>query len=200
MNNGRIGGFSRCFNWCLTVFLPLGRRLAARNSAAFDRRNRCARYSESAAMSDVHAPWAAKTRKGPPNSMSLPRNAEIWLLPYLKDKVRKSLRPAKPRRAWVTITDHYEPIGKQGTVEGALRRVAQWQEKWPKVADNAPGMQLVNALSTLFSTRKRNTTVVLSMALQRWCALELAMSRCIYITRMSSVIPLSKRSLISAVA
>jgi len=138
VNNGRIGGFSRCFNWCLTVFLPLGRRLAARNSAAFDRRNRCARYSESAAMSDVHAPWAAKTRKGPPNSMSLPRNAEIWLLPYLKDKVRKSLRPAKPRRAWVTITDHYEPIGKQGTVEGALRRVAQWQEKWPKVADNAP--------------------------------------------------------------
>jgi len=168
--------------------------------SAFDRRNRCARYSESAAMSDVHAPWAAKTRKGPPNSMSLPRNAEIWLLPYLKDKVRKSLRPAKPRRAWVTITDHYEPIGKQGTVEGALRRVAQWQEKWPKVADNAPRDAAGQCPQHTFSTRKRNTTVVLSMALQRWCALELAMSRCIYITRMSSVIPLSKRSLISAVA
>jgi hypothetical protein len=70
--------------------------------------------------------------------MSLPRHAEIWLLPYLKDRVQKTLRTVKPKRAWVTITDHFEPIGKKGTVEEAHRRVAQWQDKWPKIADEAP--------------------------------------------------------------
>ncbi len=70
--------------------------------------------------------------------MNLPRHAEIWLLPYLKDRVQRSLRAQKPKRAWVTICDHYEPIGKKGTVEVAFRRVAEWREKWPRIADDAP--------------------------------------------------------------
>jgi hypothetical protein len=70
--------------------------------------------------------------------MKLPRNAEIWLVPYLRDRLRKATRPAKPKRAWVAITDHYEPLGLGASVETALGRVARWRDKWPRIADDAP--------------------------------------------------------------
>ena len=44
----------------------------------------------------------------------------------------------KPKRAWVAITDHYEPLGQGASVATALRRVAQWRDRWPRIADNAP--------------------------------------------------------------
>ncbi len=70
--------------------------------------------------------------------MKLPRHAEIWLAPYVKDRLRKWMRPVKPKRAWVAITDHYEPLGQAGSMEDALSRVAQWREKWPRIAQDAP--------------------------------------------------------------
>lgn len=70
--------------------------------------------------------------------MNLPRNADIWLLPYLKDRLRKSARTTKPRRAWVALTDHYEPMGQKASLETALRRVGQWRDKWPRIAKDAP--------------------------------------------------------------
>ncbi len=70
--------------------------------------------------------------------MKLPRHAEIWLSPYLKDRLKKRLRSARPRRAWVAITDHYEPMGQGASLETALRRVAKWRDKWPRIADDAP--------------------------------------------------------------
>jgi len=70
--------------------------------------------------------------------MKLPRHAEIWLAPYLKDRLRKSLRPARPKRVWVAVTDHFEPLGMGATVETALGRVARWRDKWPRIADDAP--------------------------------------------------------------
>ena len=70
--------------------------------------------------------------------MNLPRHAEIWLFPYLKDRLRKSIRPTKPKRAWVTITDHYEPLGMGASVETALGRLARWRDRWPSIADDAP--------------------------------------------------------------
>jgi hypothetical protein len=70
--------------------------------------------------------------------MNLPRHAEIWLGPYLWDRLQKGMRPAKPKRAWVVITDHYEPLGMGASIETALRRVAQWRDKWPRIADDAP--------------------------------------------------------------
>ena len=80
------------------------------------------------------------TRPGNPqvHSMNLPRHAEIWLLPYLKDRLRKSMRSTKPKRAWVAITDHYEPLGKNESLATGLERVARWREKWPRIADDAP--------------------------------------------------------------
>jgi hypothetical protein len=70
--------------------------------------------------------------------MNLPRHAELWLMPYLKDRLRKATRTSKPKRAWVAITDHYEPMGQGASLETALRRVAQWRDKWPRIADDAP--------------------------------------------------------------
>jgi hypothetical protein len=70
--------------------------------------------------------------------MKLPRHAEIWLVPYLRDRLRSQLRPSKPKRAWVTITDHFEPLGKGATVEVALGRIASWRDRWPHIAEGAP--------------------------------------------------------------
>lgn len=70
--------------------------------------------------------------------MKLPRHAEIWLLPYLRDRLRKNMRPTKPKRAWIAITDHYEPIGLGVSIETALGRIGQWRDKWPCIAADAP--------------------------------------------------------------
>jgi hypothetical protein len=70
--------------------------------------------------------------------MKLPRHAEIWLLPYLNDRLRKRTRSTKPKRAWIAITDHYEPLGTGASVETALGRVARWRDKWPRIADDSP--------------------------------------------------------------
>jgi hypothetical protein len=70
--------------------------------------------------------------------MNLPRHAELWLLPYLKGRLRAMMRTEKPKRAWVAICDHYEPLGMGATVETALGRVAKWRDQWPRIADDAP--------------------------------------------------------------
>jgi hypothetical protein len=70
--------------------------------------------------------------------MELPRHAEIWLVPYMRDRLRRTLRREKPKRAWVVIADHYEPLGMGASSETALGRVARWRDKWPRIADDAP--------------------------------------------------------------
>ncbi len=69
--------------------------------------------------------------------MKLPRHAEIWLLPYLKDRLRRSSQPRRQTRAWVAITDHYEPLGMGASVETALGRVGRWRDRWPRIAEDA---------------------------------------------------------------
>jgi len=70
--------------------------------------------------------------------MQLPRHAEIWLAPYLKGRFTKAVRGVKPKRAWVAITDHYEPLGMGASHETALGQVSRWRDKWPRIADDAP--------------------------------------------------------------
>jgi hypothetical protein len=70
--------------------------------------------------------------------MALPRHAEIWLLPYLKDRLRKRRIRNKPKRAWVAITDHFEPLGMGVSLEIALARMGRWRDRWPRIADDAP--------------------------------------------------------------
>jgi len=59
-------------------------------------------------------------------------------MPYLNDRLRRSFRPAKAKRAWVAITDHYEPLGMRGSVETARGSVAKWCDKWPRIAEDGP--------------------------------------------------------------
>jgi len=70
--------------------------------------------------------------------MKLPRHANIWLVPYLRDRLRNGKRHKKVRRAWIAITDHYEPLGRGASVETALVRVGRWRDRWPRIADDAP--------------------------------------------------------------
>jgi len=70
--------------------------------------------------------------------MSLPRHAEIWFGPFLRNRLQKRLRPARPKRAWIAIADHYEPLGMGASVSLALRRVAKWRDQWPQIAEAAP--------------------------------------------------------------
>lgn len=69
--------------------------------------------------------------------MKLPRHAELWFPNYLRDRLRRLSRPA-PRRLWVGVMDHYEPLCQKASMETALKRVARWQEAWPRIADAAP--------------------------------------------------------------
>lgn len=70
--------------------------------------------------------------------MNLPRHAEIWLGPYLRDRLRRRMRSSKPKRAWITIADHYEPLGMSQSVDEALGRVGHWREHWLRIAGDAP--------------------------------------------------------------
>lgn len=70
--------------------------------------------------------------------MKLPRHAETWLLPYIKQTVRRRSLAPKPRRVWLAITDHYEPLGMGASVEAALGRVGRWRDRWPRIAGDAP--------------------------------------------------------------
>jgi hypothetical protein len=70
--------------------------------------------------------------------MNLPRHAELWFPGYFRDRTRRLLQRPKTRRLWVAITDHYEPLCQKVSMEVALRRVARWQDVWPRIADAAP--------------------------------------------------------------
>lgn len=70
--------------------------------------------------------------------MNLPRHAEIWLAPYVKERVRRRLNLSRPKRAWVAITDHYEPLGMGASLQDAIGRVASWRDKWPRISNAAP--------------------------------------------------------------
>ena len=69
--------------------------------------------------------------------MNLPRNAQLWAAGYARNRLRHLLRRRKPKRLWVAITDHYEPLGR-AEMPQALARVAAWQRRWPEIAATAP--------------------------------------------------------------
>ena len=70
--------------------------------------------------------------------MNLPKNLNLWLPSYLRDRARHLTRGPRPRRLWVAITDHYEPLGGAVSLQIANARVAAWQQRWPTIAASAP--------------------------------------------------------------
>jgi hypothetical protein len=61
------------------------------------------------------------------------RGAHLWLPGYLATRLRRWNEPA-PKRVWVTITDHFEPLFKRPTPAIAAERVARWSSAWPLIA------------------------------------------------------------------
>lgn len=70
--------------------------------------------------------------------ITLPRHAELWFYSYLKSRLAKSRRRAIPKRIWVAIADHYEPLGMGASLSTARNRVAQWRDLWPQIAELSP--------------------------------------------------------------
>jgi hypothetical protein len=69
--------------------------------------------------------------------IKLPRNGELWLPAYVRDRAERLGERRRPKRLWVAITDHYEPLGG-ASMKTALDRVGRWSERWPEIAEAAP--------------------------------------------------------------
>lgn len=69
--------------------------------------------------------------------MKLPRHAELWLIPYLRQRFQQAASSIQPKRVWLGIMDHYEPLGMGASFELAKRRVGQWNDKWPEICEAA---------------------------------------------------------------
>jgi hypothetical protein len=74
--------------------------------------------------------------------MKLPRNAQIWLGPYLRQRISRPLVELSTEhpvsRVWLCMADHYEPFWNRVDFAVARQRVALWREKWPIIAASAP--------------------------------------------------------------
>ena len=71
--------------------------------------------------------------------MKLPRNAQIWAVPYMNQRFKSFLSP--PRRfgrVWICIADHFEPMWLRADTKTARARVARWQAGWPEIAHSVP--------------------------------------------------------------
>jgi len=45
---------------------------------------------------------------------------------------------SKPKRLWITLADHFEPLGGRVSMETATKRVLSWQARWPTITEVAP--------------------------------------------------------------
>ncbi len=70
--------------------------------------------------------------------MNLPKHAELWVPSYLRSRVERLTDRTRPKRLWVAITDHYEPMGGGVPLAQGMARVAHWQRRWPQIAAAAP--------------------------------------------------------------
>src|ERR1700676_417296 len=65
--------------------------------------------------------------------MTLPRQSQIWLPGYIKDRLAAFGRlPAK--RVWLVFADHYEPLWNGAGEDTAAERVNRWATLWPAIA------------------------------------------------------------------
>ncbi len=63
--------------------------------------------------------------------MNLPRNAQIWLPAYLR---QRPVHRQPPQRVWLTIADHYEPLWNHAGEDTGSQRVAAWAREWTRIA------------------------------------------------------------------
>jgi hypothetical protein len=70
--------------------------------------------------------------------MKLPRHAELWLVPYVRDRLRDRTHKRNLRRVWITVADHFEPLGSTTSIQAAHRCVDQWRDHLLRIAEDAP--------------------------------------------------------------
>lgn len=63
----------------------------------------------------------------------LPRGLDIWFGGYLKSVLR-ARKQGPPKRVWLSITDHYEPLWNRASDELGRERVALWSTHWRRIA------------------------------------------------------------------
>lgn len=66
--------------------------------------------------------------------MKLPRHAEIWFPGYLGSRMQRLLHPTSPKRVWLAMCDHFEPLWAKPDIITARNRVTLWRRKWPEIA------------------------------------------------------------------
>src|SRR4051794_38263190 len=67
--------------------------------------------------------------------LNLPRHADIWLPGYVRSRLRQwTFGAGAPQRVWLSIADHFEPLGGRVDDETARGRVQQWARQWPAIA------------------------------------------------------------------
>lgn len=79
----------------------------------------------------------ALARSWSPN-VNLPKSAHLWLLPYLRERVHRTSQRRPARRVWLSLTDHFEPMGGSVSLDVGKARMARWEERWPAIAAEAP--------------------------------------------------------------
>ncbi len=57
---------------------------------------------------------------------------------YLASRLARLRATSRPRRLWVAITDHYEPMGGNVSLAQGMARVEHWLRRWPEIAASAP--------------------------------------------------------------
>jgi hypothetical protein len=70
--------------------------------------------------------------------MNLPKHAELWLAPYLRNRIDHAIHSKPAKRLWVALTDHWEPWGGNASEAKAKSRTAAWTDRWPDIAWKAP--------------------------------------------------------------
>ena len=77
--------------------------------------------------------------------MKFPRQADLWFPSFLRNRVARLTHSGAPKRLWVALTDHYEPMGGNVPLETGLARVGAWEDRWPGIAAAAPKDSAGNA-------------------------------------------------------
>lgn len=67
------------------------------------------------------------------------KHPELWMKSYLSSRLERFVSDgAKPRRVWVSIADHYEPLGRGASIGEGLACVSDWRRRWARIADQVP--------------------------------------------------------------
>jgi len=65
------------------------------------------------------------------------RNAHLWVPGFLSEQWRRRLAAPQngpPKRVWLLLADHFEPLWRGASIGTAHHRVQRWREKWPEIA------------------------------------------------------------------